>query len=133
MTTHRVPRTGPRFKTQNGQSNTPIYAAGRIVGYVAGATFFKRVFGSKHFLRRPRAIALDVQSIYDAQDAGATMAEITDGETGRVYRVALDVMLRDGFHFNRGWGAQVALPVDDFDRPDLGEQLDLFAALEVQR
>ena len=120
-----------RLPYSQSNSGTPVFVGGRIVGHVADGAFRKRVFGSKHFLRRPRAIALDVQSIHDAQDAGATMAEITDGETGKVYRVSLDRMLRDGFHFNRGWGAQVALPVDDFDRPDLGEQLGLFA--EVTR
>lgn len=122
---YRVAQNTSRFNHKS-QTNTPIYAGGRIVGYVAGATFFKRVFGSKHFLRRPRAIALDLQSIHDAQDVGATMAEVTDGETGRTYRAALDIILRDGFRFNRGHGAQVALPLDSWNRPDLGEQLGLF-------
>lgn len=122
---YSVPQTEPRFNPKS-QSNIPIYARGRIVGHVAGGVFRKRVFGSKHFLRRPRAIALDVQSIRDAMDAGATMAEIVDGETGRTYRASLDRMLRDGWRFNRGHGAQVALPLDSFDRPDLGEQLTLF-------
>lgn len=128
MTTHRVSQHEPRFKTQSTQSNTgvPVRVNGRIVGTVRGGVFAKRVFGSKHFLQRHRAIALDLQSIHQAMDAGATVAEVTDGETGKVYRVGLDTMLRDGTHFNYGWGAQVFLPLDRWNRPDLGEQLGLF-------
>jgi hypothetical protein len=93
----------------------------------------KTIRGSKHMLRTPRAIALDLGSIRNAQAAGATWAEVTDLESGATYRASLDVILRDGREFDRGYGRQIYLPLDQWNRPDLGEQLTLFADLEGAR
>lgn len=115
------------------QSHTPIYVNGRIVGQVSGSTFRKTIKGSRHMLRKPLAIALDVQSVHDAQRAGASHAEVIDTETGNVYRASLDKVLREGVRFDRGFGRQVFLPLDDWLRPDLGqgEQMTLFAEMAL--
>ena len=94
------------------RGGTPILRPdGKIVGAVVGDTFRKRVQSSKHFLRKPPAIAFDVSTLLDAQRAGATWVKVTDADTGRVYRASIHAVLQDGFAVNRGFGAQVALPL----------------------
>lgn len=110
-----------------GQSRTPIYVAGRTAGYVYGDAFRKTVRGSKHMLRTPRAWASDIAALAAARQAGATHIEIEDSESGALYRASIAEMLEHGFTFDRGFGLQVALPLDKWQRPDKGTQLDLFA------
>lgn len=91
--------------------STPIYVAGRPkpIGQVIGNTFMKCVVASKHFLHKPRAIALDLQSLFDAQQAGATLVKITDIETRNVYTAPIALVLDKGTRFNRGYGNQIHL------------------------
>ncbi|MFN8493995.1 MAG: hypothetical protein U0350_40730 [Caldilineaceae bacterium] len=89
----------------------PIFVAGRPkpIGHVTGHTFTKSVAASKHFLTKPHAIALDLQSLADAQRAGATLVQITDSETHNTYSAAVTLIYDHGFRFNRGFGNQIAL------------------------
>jgi hypothetical protein len=90
---------------------TKIFSNNRMVGEVVGDTF-KKELKPNHFLRKPPAIAFGVQSLVDAKKAGATKAEITNTDTGKVYRATLDVIERDGFPIERGgWEPQRALPL----------------------
>jgi hypothetical protein len=103
-----------------------IKANGRIVGQVKGNAFTKTVSGSKHFLRSPKAIALDTQSVADARKAGATLVEVVDRETGLVYRASIDRLFTKGFSLDRGYGSQIALSITDWNTSDtrqLGFQL----------
>lgn len=88
---------------------TPIFAAGKRVGSVIGKSFIKRVNSSKHFLRQPPAIAFDLASLLQAEDAGAMLVEIFDKCTGKVYRTAISTIWTYGFEVNRGYGKQIAL------------------------
>jgi len=108
----------------------PIYVNGRAVGHVEGDTFYKTLRASVHFLKRPPAIAFDVSSLFDAQDAGATKVHITDQETGRVYVARIADILRDGRRFNRGFGDQVYYLLTRWRHPDAPQQMTLFDALE---
>jgi hypothetical protein len=90
---------------------TPIYSGARVVGKVTGGVFVKTVAGSAHFLRKPPAIAFDVSSLDDAERAGAVQVQVTDRETGRIYRAPLALVRSAGFAVNRGYGAQWALPL----------------------
>lgn len=130
MSTNSVPQRRP-----SGNPQTPIYVAGRAVGHVAGDTFRKTCRASKHMLRQPRGWASDVAALRAALMAGATYLEIEDAESGAVYRASIADLLDRGVHFNRGFGDQVALPLDKWLRPDLGqgEQLSFFAAMEAAR
>lgn len=91
------------------KASIPIYACGRIVGKVIGDTFHKRVKASKHFLRLPQAICFDVQSLFDAREAGASFCEVFDIESERAYRASIHEVLQQGFSLDRGHGAQIAL------------------------
>ena len=93
-------------------STVAIYAQGRCVGEVRGDTFYKTVRGSKHMLRKPRAWAIDMQSLADAEALGAVRVEITDRESDSVYRASIAEIRRLGFVFDRGAGPQVALPLN---------------------
>lgn len=89
-----------------------IFAGSRVVGEVSGGVFKKTVSGSVHFLRKPPAIALDVDSIRQAREYGAVGIQVTDRETGREYSCDLGHFDRHSFALNRGFGDQRALPLD---------------------
>ena len=99
--------------------STPIYAHGKVVGHVEAGAFVKRVRASVHMLRRPMAWALDVQSLKDAQDAGARFVEIRDQDTGCTYRASIVRILEKGFVFERGHGRQIGLALQHWhvERP----------------
>jgi len=91
---------------------TPIYIAQRVIGVVAGVTFHKSITGSKHILRRPRAIAFDRCTLRGAAAAGATCAAILDRETGATYTITFESIDRHSFPVHRGHGDQVAVTLD---------------------
>lgn len=97
--------------------STPIYAAGRRVGEVQRGVFVKHVRGSVHFLRKPPAIALDLQSLADAERAGAGSVCIVDSETGREYCARVNYLRARGFKVSRGFGEQVALALSEWRVP----------------
>ena len=81
-------------------------------------------------LRTPRGWASDVVALRAALAAGATHIEIYDAESGATYRASIADMLDRGIEFNRGFGDQIALPLDKWQRPDQGTQLDLFGVMK---
>ncbi len=95
-------------------AETPIFCNGHIVGKVTARTFCKTISGSKHLLRKPAAVAFDRSTLADARKAGALAVAVTDRETGKVYRASIDDIEAHGFGVYRGFGSQVALPVDRF-------------------
>jgi len=126
-----LPRAEATFKPQPNlvqpSTRQSIEVGGRHVGYVTGDAFHKDVKSSRHMLRRPcRSWAADLGSLEDAQAAGARFLELHDGDTGAEYRVVITTLLDHGFLVDRGYGRQVALPVDKWQRPDVSEQLSLF-------
>ena len=66
-------------------STKKIYTGGRVVGEVVGEVFKKNISGSRHILHKPRAIALSVESLTQAEKVGAQEIQITDKESGALY------------------------------------------------
>jgi hypothetical protein len=97
-----------------------IYIAGKIVGYVANDTFYKRFAGSKHMLRKPPAIAFDVSSLEQAKAAGAEVVKVTDKETGITYTATILHIFAKGKKFNRGYGEQIYLAMNGWTRRGKG-------------
>ena len=99
-------------------SKKPIYVAGKVnpIGHVESDTFLKSI-KTRHMLRQPPAIALDVQSLRDAEEAGAAFVEITNTETRKQYRASVAAIWRHGFRFDRGWGEQIALTLNQWVDP----------------
>jgi hypothetical protein len=87
---------------------------GRVVGEVRGDVLVKRVQGSKHMLRTPRAWAVDVAVLRQAEALGARAVEVHDLEDGTVYRAPLERFWQRGIRVNRGCGEQVALLLSDW-------------------
>src|SRR4051812_364846 len=104
MIHHNPPAVNPQ------SLRTPVTANGRTVGTVVGHEFQKTIH-EQHFLKKPPAIAFECASLDAAEQAGATFAVITCFESRATY-IALISMIRErGFSFNRGFGAQIALPL----------------------
>lgn len=103
-------------QSQAQGQNIPITLPGSrlVVGQVRGVIFYKTVQGSKHFLRKPRAIAFDVATLDAAERAGAIAVCVTDSETGDRYAARIETLRRYGFPVVRGFGRQVALLIEQF-------------------
>jgi hypothetical protein len=114
--------------TRNSQERTkeiPICVGKRIVGRVEGDTFYKSIKGSKHFLRVPPAIAFDVSSLDDAEEAGAVKVQVVDQETGIVYKSTIQHIREYGEEFNRGFGNQIFLVLEGWVKSKRGGGLQL--------
>ena len=89
-----------------------VKVGNKIVGKVIGNEFVKKVHSSRHFLKKPEAIAFDVQTIHQALSLGATRLKILDLDTGVIYTVTISLIFSNGFYFNRGYGEQIGLSLD---------------------
>lgn len=118
-----------------GMQTTPVYVGAVVVGAVADGVFRKTVRGSRHMLRSPRAWALDLESLRDAEGAGAVTVRIDDTESGISYSAPCSRIHLLGFRLNRGHGQQVALLLRYWQQlaPAVGaaQQLALFAPAGV--
>lgn len=115
--------------TVNSQC-TQIWVGKQVVGEVRGRVFRKTVRSSNGMLRKPRGWALDVQSLHDAEAAGARLVELYDREMGLTYRAAIAKIWSDGFQFDRGYGRQIGLTLDGWqvEVPGQANQMQLFGA-----
>jgi hypothetical protein len=101
--------------SHQSRANKPkvlIYVNGRVVGYVANGTFYKRIRGSTQLLRSPKAICFDRSTLIDAADAGATCAEIFDYESRTTYTATFETIHTYSIPVRRGHGDQVGLPMN---------------------
>lgn len=103
------------FSTQLNQVPNRIHVAGHIVGEVTSGVFKKSIIGSRHILRKPRAIALAVESLCQAEQVGASEIQITDKESGSVYSCSIEHFKEYAFPIQRGgFEPQLALPIERF-------------------
>jgi hypothetical protein len=121
-------RTPNAAASQTRAGVVPVKANGRTVAGVRGDVLQKDIHGSRHFLKRPYlAIAFDVAVLDEAERLGATIAEVCDLETGKLYRASI-AAVRAGLKLDRGFGPQVALALSEWrrDAEPVAEQLALF-------
>jgi hypothetical protein len=102
----------------------PIMAQGKIVGKVAGDTFYKTI-RANHYLKFPPSIAFDISTLDQAEQAGAVWVEVRDKDNGTTYRSTIEHIREKGTPFNRGWGDQIYLPLDGWMRSKKGAGLQL--------
>lgn len=108
-----------RNKHNTDREREQIYRGdGRMIGGIVGDVFRKHVDASKHFLRRPPAIAFDREVLTQARAEGAQIAEVIDREGGQTYRAPIARIFGKGFSVNRGSGAQIALALNDWNRSE---------------
>ena len=103
----------------------------KIVGVIKGENFIKRVHSAKHFLRKPPAIAFDVDTLTQAQDLGATRVKIIDLDTNSIYIASIELIFEKGFVFNRGYGIQIGLTLNYWNtssptQPNLSKPTKVF-------
>ena len=104
----------------------PVHAEnGWVVGKVEGNTFYKSIKGSKHILRRPRAIAFDLYSLDEAEGVGAVKVQVLDQENGTVYKSTIQHIREHGKEFNRGFGDQIFLVLEGWVKSKRGGGLQL--------
>ncbi len=104
------------FSTQSNPDSYQIRVAGYKVGEVTSGVFKKSISGSRHILRKPRAIALAVESLKQAEQVGASEIQITDKETGKVYSCSIERFKEYSFPIQRGgFEPQLALPIERFN------------------
>ena len=103
-----IPRTWQKRHPQSAPG-APVFLNGRVIGHVRDGVFEKTLARSRHFLRRPPAIAFDRATLRDARRAGATRVCIHERELGDVYEATIDEIERYGFPVWRGFGDQIAL------------------------
>jgi len=85
---------------------------GFVVGEVDDAGVFrKRVRSSQHFLRTPPSIAFDQVALAAAEQAGADTLEVIDLDTSTTYRTSIAAFRSGCLILDRGFGAQLALPL----------------------
>lgn len=98
----------PLWLTVNGKK--------KCVGELEGSLFRKRVSKSKHFLRRPPAIAIDA-AVWDDIKGKIETIEVIDADTGEVYRAQAVLFESAKVIINRGYGVQYALPLEYWGGP----------------
>ena len=91
-----------------------INVKGKMVGYVQNNIFRKKVKGSKHFLRKPPAIAFDKSAIQIASQYKADRIRVLDKETGIVYHTTMYYFEKNNFEINRGHGTQQAMVLNQW-------------------
>jgi hypothetical protein len=111
--------------------SSTIRAGGRVVGEVVERKFVKKAKGSRHMLREPKGWAVDVRSLDDARDLGAETVEIHDTETGIIYSAPIAQIMVKGFRFDRGFGAQICLPLQFWSVRHPGEGKDVAQQLSL--
>lgn len=90
----------------------PITVGNKVSGFFMErtSTYYRRVEGSRHFLKKPAGIANDLAALAEAERLGADRCRIVDSETGIEYLCALPIIYEFGSHIDRGFGQQLALP-----------------------
>jgi hypothetical protein len=121
-----------KFNSKNANSKSePVYAGGRVVGQVRNGTFYKSI-AVNHYLRKPPAIAFSLDSLQQAEQAGAVRVEVRDRETGTIYRATLAHIRERGFSVNRaGFEPQIALPLDGWTKQTKGAPMQPSLFVEV--
>lgn len=130
MTSNKIPHRPGWGRTQREDAvfqshSTPIFVGRKVVGKVVGNIFQKNI-QKNHFLHTPPAIAFDISSLNDAQSAGASIVEVMDRGNGQVYSASISQIWLKGFRFNRGYGDQIALPMDEWICNECTAQLTMF-------
>ena len=104
--------------------------SGKAVGTVIGKKFIKKLDSRKHFLKVPPAIAFDVSSIKKAERYGATILSVFDTYKKVFYTAQIKSLQENGININRGFGSQIALPLQFWKKESVDElnQMELLSA-----
>ena len=83
---------------------------------------YKRARGDKHMVRKPRGWALDVDIFQQMLKIGVRWFEILDKQSGIKYFCSFDAFQSLAVPLDRGYGAQLCLPLKYWTVEKPGEQ-----------
>jgi hypothetical protein len=87
---------------------------GKVIGQVIADVFVKDI-NNGHILDKFNAIASDICTLHEAEDAGATWVEFENIDTGVIYRAPISRFWEHGFYIDFGFGEQQALNLSHFE------------------
>lgn len=125
----------PRPRPQGVMTMAKIYLTlsnGQVYGVLDTdtRTLSRRAHSTKHFLRRPAAIALDADS-YDQHRAQFDLVEVYDLDTQRTYRISARDFDAYRFVVDRGYGRQYAVCLNRWTVIDPHAKPEQLTLLEV--
>jgi len=104
------------FNTHPEPVKTRIEAEGKVIGYLEGDCFRKRVVGSKHKLRKPPAWCISKQAFYEEVLPNTENIIIEDTESGLIYECLTKVFDEHAFEIQRGnFEPQLALTLKHWE------------------
>jgi len=86
----------------NTNNRTPIRVDNRIIGYIESNCFHRKVRGSQHQLRSPKAWCISRDAFYEEILPNAKHIIIEDMEIGQNYNCMTDEFARNCFEIKRG-------------------------------
>jgi len=109
--TAHTPTPDPFAPASTGKDGIPIKIGNRVSGFYMPRTktYYRRINGSKHLLKKPLAITNDVEALMKAGALGAERVRIIDSETGTEYTAPIQLIHEYGVAMNRGFGDQLYL------------------------
>jgi hypothetical protein len=110
----------PRYSLEEQMDGTKMVKAdNKVMGFIDGNIFMKRVRGSRHLLRSVPGWAFDVEVLEILDNEGVRSIHITDIETGQTFEAELDVLRDRGqpIRFPK-YGPQLILPLSYWTMAD---------------
>lgn len=119
--TAHTPTPDPFDPGSTGMDGIPIKIGNRVSGFYMPRTktYYRRINGSKHLLKKPIAITNDVEALMKAEALGADRVRIVDSETDIEYSATIQLIHEYGVAMNRGFGDQLYLLLGYWIRTDL--------------
>ena len=108
------------MRTLTHNTRRVLYTSdGRHSGCVCEDGILKRrASAQRHQLRYPPAWAFEENILREAERQGATLVQVVDTDTGQTYTASLSRFWTHGVRLDRGYGVQVALPLNQWHRED---------------
>ena len=118
----------PNESPISGRYSTPIHVGRKVVGHVDGTAFHVLLHRALRVFRQIQGNCFDERSLHAAEKPGAQCAQITEIDTGDIYRVSISKVYRYGVLVNEGFGTQIGLPIKHWSqgKEPLHEQLTLW-------
>ena len=117
-------------KSQSSNGDSRIYSddGTRVIGIVRNYTFTKSNWHStKHLCWKHKAIGLDHMAFLYQVEPFASQIVVLDKDTGKEYRVSMEVFKQLAIEDDLGWGLQLFLPLKYWEvtEPDGSKPLQL--------
>lgn len=108
----------------------PILIDGRVIGFLDGATFTKRLKRSLHYHRKLESWAHDASNLEELNRRGVRTFQILDLESGCLFSTSMETFLEKGTLHDFSYGPQLFLAEKYWQVSD-PRQTSLFAPMAV--